>query len=787
MKKFKFLKGLAIGLLALAVAFVSIGAVKASAEGGTVKATFKATVDSKTYTYTADVASGTAATVAVAEILKGMKADKLVVADIKNASTSVLETKTEGDATVYTGNVKFTITEATEFTVTLVPEKVKVTFTDGTYTAEVEVANPAAYDGDEAVIAVADITAALKDSNKKAVPNKAITSIKNGETPVEIKNGKITLTAIPTGALAIEVKDAFTWNYDPAQDAIVFSEIQDGVTLYWYNIAKNDKKDVKGSQFNVIKADDIKDNKVVFPLYDKAKGVKVAENKGVYLFVTSDKPAEAKTTYAPNVSVKPTSWKKVTVNINYAWADPYKDGVVAIDSIVLTDSNKNIDKVLTLEQKLASLIYSDDEGKTWYPVLGLKAGQEATIGYECTTVKTGWTVDASAAKGYGDVKLVEDSVVAQTGFKKADGTTVPAEELATFDTGITITKADDAEAYDGAFTIAEVKDNRALDLAYLYKLISGTDKPKFQFKYIGADYTTPDKNDAVRNAKVVKVTGKTMAKAAKSVKVNLANSTIAVKNGYDYAVMTVETDPAVYAEIPETGAKPAWYSVLPCSKDGKAANAVVLAGTVTPAKAKDNANVFTTTKVTGLYIPDLYKDFASAEKIIIYVRKSAAPGKPAQNYTKVEINKVTAAPVIEADKDNSAIYATADSKGKFTVPNITNAEGDTNAAEYEFAVVNKADYDGNKIVWTSVKWTKLVVGKTIAANAKTKYMITGADKADSHECKTDGSTYILVRRKGDKASGNLASNWVVTVFVKTTATNAEGQSEEVIQWKPVLE
>ena len=86
---------------------------------------------------------------------------------------------------------------------------------------------------------------------------------------------------------------------------------------------------------------------------------------------------------------------------------------------------------------------------------------------------------------------------------------------------------------------------------------------------------------------------------------------------------------------------------------------------------------------------------------------------------------------------------------------------------------------------TTAKWTTLTDKGVTVAKSKSKYANEEGKKATDHVLK-DGSV-ILIRRAGDKSSGILASDYVMTTIVKQDVTYKDAdnkdQTKALYVWK----
>ena len=330
-------------------------------------------------------------------------------------------------------------------------------------------------------------------------------------------------------------------------------------------------------------------------------------------------------------------------------------------------------------------------------------------------------------------------------------------------------------------------------------------------KMTGADGAT---GTAQFNSKVIKVKIAKQAKAPK-VKYDPKKDTIALKNGFDFAVATKNNDKYTVSS---------WYTILPVLKTAKiktAENSIVstsifkpvnkkdsAANNDTPAEDAENPTVsYTQYKFKIVSMNDVLRILGKqqSDTFILAVRKSATEKKPASEVTYIEFAGQTENPIVYTKSNVQGQYDIAtisdfDKKG-FTVGTIVNfngAEGtegyddsfklkatagegaDKNAAAYEFCVANVADL--TTIDWTSVSWKKLDPAKTkITSKLKTKYNTTTKTGIEATLKATampeDGlttvertvpeevSTVLLVRRAGVKGDTPVRPSAYIMLYV----------------------
>ncbi len=261
------------------------------------------------------------------------------------------------------------------------------------------------------------------------------------------------------------------------------------------------------------------------------------------------------------------------------------------------------------------------------------------------------------------------------------------------------------------------------------------------------------KGDATANIRCSKVYKIKFAKEqkAKTVKVDVKKMTIALKNGYEYAVK-----PAEDAEDKTL----VWTVILPYNKNSKNAEAELAGVNYKPVDKKDeayNTTYSTKTKVSSISIIDI-ENYQRG----IYVRALATLKKPATPESLVEIPEMTTAPVVKIEGQEAAAakgdIITTGTAIEFDMPAVENGTGDENAAVYELAVIKKANF--TDINWATVSWKKVKPNakKAIKATLKTKYT-AGTTKVEAKA--SDSGTMIVVRRAGVKAGNILPSKLLV--------------------------
>lgn len=394
---------------------------------------------------------------------------------------------------------------------------------------------------------------------------------------------------------------------------------------------------------------------------------------------------------------------------------------------------------------------------------------------DCKDEKANFTVKAQPAK----------KITGKIDYTKADN--AAATDVLSFSAidankkAITVTPAQLIWSDDGFET---VKANTLFTGAYLAsKLEAGA---AIEIKMLGTA------SPATRTSKAVKVKIAKQAKAP-TVKLDVKKTTLAIKNGMDFAACTKTTgDDPVYTAT-------TWYTVRPFFKNATEAGLIVKTADYTPVSNKDAAakTTYTKTKIKELTlqaimdemnkdIQDDAKKYALGKDFDLMVRVSATEKKPASAATGITIKAQAGAPIIytkdlvDGEKEivtsedgkfkaaEIANYPGTKKDGSNDVPATTgfgeafkidetagNKDADDAAAKYEMCVVKSADLA--TIDWTTVSWkgikkgTSITVGKT-----KTKYTagtkpIEATLKAGaSNVSEADSETLLLIRRAGVK-------------------------------------
>lgn len=519
-----------------------------------------------------------------------------------------------------------------------------------------------------------------------------------------------------------------TGAYDAERDAIVFTTNVTATTKLYYASVKDDKEtELKGSKFKSLTAAKVGDT--------DAYEVVIALNdkeKGV-------KIAPEKDTYLVVVFEEPAADStKYTANYIVKGSESKK--------LAITFNYLKADASLTTDSGIASVSVT------------LNQKEKAVKVYPSTTA---------------DATLALTDIVGRLEYA-----VVPTDKNAAREWKPVY--ASDAYKFTGAT---------------LYDLVKFEDKkkaPKLEFRLLGTAQSGSGETIkyATRTSKVAKATVKLEAKAAKSIKLDAVKCTLAVKNGYDYAVL------AASGEAVPVPVMANWSTVIPYKREGVATGAIVATATFTPAKKLTDATKasFTAQKVAGIDALGLWTGATKdAAEIYVFSRKSATVDKPAQKPAYIKLAKQTAAPVIAATAE---VYATTDSKN-VKVPEITNAATDANKFDYYYTVVKASDFDattgenalaeGVKIDWSTVKWTKTAKDKNLSVTSlKTNYKLAGENAKISEKVFTDADEtyYILVRRAGnaklDDAKGLvpcLPSAYLKTKLVQVPST-AEGAAAD---------
>ncbi len=727
--------------------------------------------ESGAYTFTADTSfQKKGASIQASAFLGEMKKSSDTLAD---ASAWIVKDVTAQEGVFTYVNDKFTLDKnlADDVTIALnvTNSKVPVKFTYDGFTAAFQVENKK---GDTKIL-FTDIV----DGLKKKVDEEDKTYAEVKEIPENIiladgfaANATVTgkyatwfytykLDAVASAApdaIAItagKIEPAFVENgYDPATDSIKFVSKVD-LDVHWIDCKKAAGVQVKGDKLKTLS---LKENKVTgdpnkgkyegyISLSNKDEGVKVAESKAAYIYASIAAPAADKTKYTANYVVDATSYKKIAVVFDYTRAEK-------------NNTDPAIVSITTIDNKKKTVVYS-----------GL---YDADTNPDNYLVKTAATQNAAAV--YSDIfNALQYSTDGTTWYKIVGNDLVNGKQV------------------------------NDLNLDKLYSLVNGGSKTTLYFRIKGASATAEqpaveanpsegieakeavEAKNAYRATKPVKATVDA-AKAGKAVKVDVSKGTLALKNGYDFTMTAGEKDLPAFKN--QGGEAIAW-TILPFNKGGKAKatvdgnevdTAIIETVRYTPvAKVTENTAMFTNIKVKAYSIDDIAikcgQSSVGSGKMYIWVRKSATTKKPAEQWTLITLDRITAAPSIANAKGASYYVAQAadDTKGVIGTPEIKNGTGDKNSGAYEYLIVDAADIKAVEgetgkyyadIDYTSAKWTTLNDKGLTVGKSKSKYAAETGKKASDHVLK-DGSV-VLVRRAGDKSSNVLASQYIVTMVVK---------------------
>lgn len=279
-------------------------------------------------------------------------------------------------------------------------------------------------------------------------------------------------------------------------------------------------------------------------------------------------------------------------------------------------------------------------------------------------------------------------------------------------------------------------------------------KINYQFRVKGTAATSTE--DAKRSSDVAKVSVKKQSKAVK-VKVDYVKTEgVAIKNGYDYAVVT-STSGGSGVPVPSASG---WYTVKPENASGSGEN-IVLSLDYVPVDKKNitgNETSFAKEKVNYIKMTDLLGD---NDEVYVYVRKSATVKDPAGAASDaILLKKAEAAPSFSG----ASVTQAAGKKGALLeIPAALKAGG------YEYTIISKTD-DITKAKWTKIK-------------SNTKAIEVGKAKQTIDKKKTltaDDTCYIVFRKsavaKSKNADGSLASEMLWTTVKTETATTSTSGS-----------
>ena len=304
-------------------------------------------------------------------------------------------------------------------------------------------------------------------------------------------------------------------------------------------------------------------------------------------------------------------------------------------------------------------------------------------------------------------------------------------------------------------------------------------------------------------SKAIKVKIAKQGKAPK-VKYDPKKDTIALKNGFDFALATKDGN-GKYTIDNNT-----WKTILPVlgtATPETAAASIVETTAYKPVDKKDEAAAtnYTQYKFKTMSMAYLLGKLGnpSTDTVYIAVRQSATVKKPASAVTYIAFDKQTAAPIVYTASNVAGQYDVAkasDFTKGFVIGKVANYNGengtegyddsfvlknnnagaDKATAAYEFCAVMKSDYtsfSNNKIDWTSLTWKKLDPAKTkINSKLKIKYndidgnAVTGTltagslAEAASSAVPAGVDTILLVRRAGVK-NGNVRPSEPIVLYV----------------------
>jgi len=280
-------------------------------------------------------------------------------------------------------------------------------------------------------------------------------------------------------------------------------------------------------------------------------------------------------------------------------------------------------------------------------------------------------------------------------------------------------------------------------------------KINYQFRVKGTVAASTTET-AKRSSDVAKVSVKKQSKAVK-VKVDYVKTEgVAIKNGYDYAVVT-STSGGSGVPVPSASG---WYTVKPENASGSGEN-IVLSLDYVPVDKKNvtgNETSFAKEKVNYIKMTDLLGD---NNEVYVYVRKSATVKDPAGAASEaIVLKKAEAAPSFSG----ASVTQAAGKKGALLeIPAALKAGG------YEYTIISKTD-DITKAKWTKIK-------------SNTKAIEVGKAKQTIDKKKTltaDDTCYIVFRKsavaKSKTADGSLASEMLWTTVKTETATTSTSGS-----------
>ncbi len=382
---------------------------------------------------------------------------------------------------------------------------------------------------------------------------------------------------------------------------------------------------------------------------------------------------------------------------------------------------------------------------------------------------------------------------------------------------IDYTKADKTDATDVLSIVATDKEKAVIENAACVWSENGKDYSE-SIAFTGAKLASMLGNGGQIFVKMKGVNGAsgTAQFASKAIKVKIAKQgkapkvkydpkkdTIALKNGFDFALATKDGN-GKYA-ISGT-----WKTILPVlgtATPETAAASIVETTAYKPVDKKDEAAAtnYTQYKFKTMSMAYLLEKLGNpqTETVYIAVRQSATVKKPASAVTYIAFDKQTAAPIVYTASNVAGQYDVAkasDFTKGFVIGKVANYNGangtqgyddsfelknnnagaDKATAAYEFCAVMKSDYtsfSNNKIDWTSLTWKKLDPAKTkINSKLKIKYndtdgnavtgtLTAGSLAADASATVPSGvDTILLVRRAGVK-NGNVRPSEPIVLYV----------------------
>lgn len=419
---------------------------------------------------------------------------------------------------------------------------------------------------------------------------------------------------------------------------------------------------------------------------------------------------------------------------------------------------------------------------------------ESTSAENTNKTDDGYTVAVSFEKAGFNVKVKKDLYVYYTTIQPEAKTKTPYKPnlvvLKTATTDKLVVTLNYVSAYSGSETCAVAtaklkKADKAVEVANLLYRASTDDKGKvfgewkpateltgdklatdiatvsnsknkinYQFRVKGTAATSTD--NAKRSSDVAKVSVKKQSKAVK-VKVDYVKTEgVAIKNGYDYAVVT-STSGGSGVPVPSASG---WYTVKPENASGSGEN-IVLSLDYVPVDKKNvtgNETSFAKEKVNYIKMTDLLGD---NNEVYVYVRKSATVKDPAGAASEaIVLKKAEAAPSFSG----ASVTQAAGKKGALLeIPAALKAGG------YEYTIISKTD-DITKAKWTKIK-------------SNTKAIEVGKAKQTIDKKKTltaDDTCYIVFRKsavaKSKTADGSLASEMLWTTVKTETATTSTSGS-----------